>query len=145
MRLRLTLDALDHLVLTVRDMDATCDFYVRVLGMEVVTFGQGRTALTFGRQKINLHPAGREPALVANHPTPGSADLCFLTSRPLADWVEHVRACDVPVEVGPVRRTGAQGPIDSIYLRDPDENLIEISVPAAQDPEAPASPSTATT
>lgn len=123
----LTLDRLDHLVLTVADIDATCAFYTRVLGMAVETFGAGRTALRFGRQKINLHPAGREFEPKARHPTPGSADLCFITATPLADVQTHLAASGVTVEEGPVNRTGATGPIRSVYIRDPDANLIEIA------------------
>ena len=121
------LDSLDHLVLTVADVDASCAFYSRVLGMEVVTFGQGRKALAFGTQKINLHPAGREFEPKAQRPTPGSADLCFLTSVPLTEVQTHLAACGVKVTEGPVQRTGAQGPIVSVYFRDPDLNLIEVS------------------
>jgi len=123
------LDQLDHLVLTVRDLRATLDFYTRVLGMVEVTFGANRKALTFGAQKINLHAAGHEFEPKASVPTPGSADLCFLTQEPLATIVAHVRDCGVEIIEGPVRRTGAQGPIESIYLRDPDGNLIEIGNP----------------
>lgn len=121
------LDSLDHLVLTVADVAATCDFYQRVLGMEVITFGAGRQALAFGVQKINLHAAGREFEPKAQRPTPGSADLCFLTSIPLPQVQSHLAACGVTVTEGPVQRTGAQGPILSVYFRDPDENLIEVS------------------
>lgn len=121
------IDSLDHLVLTVADVAATCDFYQRVLGMEVVTFGAGRQALAFGEQKINLHPAGREFEPKAERPTPGSADLCFLTSIPLPQVQSHLAACGVTVTEGPVQRTGAQGPILSVYFRDPDRNLIEVS------------------
>jgi catechol 2,3-dioxygenase-like lactoylglutathione lyase family enzyme len=121
------IDSLDHLVLTVRDIDATCAFYARVLGMELVTFGAGRKALTFGAQKINLHQAGREFEPKAQRPTPGSADLCFLTSVPLTEVQRHLAACGVVVTEGPVQRTGAQGPILSVYFRDPDLNLIEVS------------------
>lgn len=121
------IDSLDHLVLTVADVDASCAFYSRVLGMEVVTFGQGRKALAFGTQKINLHPAGREFEPKAQRPTLGSADLCFLTSVPLIEVQTHLAACGVKVTEGPVRRTGAQGPIVSVYFRDPDLNLIEVS------------------
>lgn len=121
------IDSLDHLVLTVADVDASCAFYSRVLGMEVVTFGQGRKALAFGTQKINLHPAGREFEPKAQRPTPGSADLCFLTSVPLTEVQTHLAACGVTVTEGPVQRTGAQGPILSVYFRDPDLNLIEVS------------------
>ncbi len=121
------IDSLDHLVLTVADVDVSCAFYSRVLGMEVVTFGQGRKALAFGTQKINLHPAGREFEPKAQRPTPGSADLCFLTSVPLTEVQTHLAACGVTVTEGPVQRTGAQGPILSVYFRDPDLNLIEVS------------------
>jgi catechol 2,3-dioxygenase-like lactoylglutathione lyase family enzyme len=121
------IDSLDHLVLTVQDIEATCVFYQRVLGMEVVTFGAGRKALAFGVQKINLHQAGREFEPKAERPTPGSADLCFLTSVPLAEVQNHLVACGVTVTEGPVQRTGAQGPILSVYFRDPDLNLIEVS------------------
>ncbi len=121
------IDSLDHLVLTVADIEASCAFYQRVLGMDVVTFGQGRKALAFGRQKINLHPAGREFEPKAERPTPGSADLCFLTSVPLAEVQAHLASCGVTVSEGPVQRTGAEGPILSVYFRDPDLNLIEVS------------------
>ncbi|MFZ5567527.1 MAG: VOC family protein [Pseudomonadota bacterium] len=121
------IDSLDHLVLTVADVDASCAFYRRVLGMEVVTFGQGRKALAFGAQKINLHQAGQEFEPKAQRPTPGSADLCFLTSVPLPQVQAHLAACGVTVTEGPVQRTGAQGPILSVYFRDPDLNLIEVS------------------
>jgi len=121
------IDSLDHLVLTVADLEATCTFYQRVLGMQVVTFGAGRKALAFGAQKINLHQAGREFEPKAQRPTPGSADLCFLTSVPLAQVQAHLAACGVTVSEGPVQRTGAQGPILSVYFRDPDQNLIEVS------------------
>jgi catechol 2,3-dioxygenase-like lactoylglutathione lyase family enzyme len=123
----LKIDSLDHLVLTVADVATSCDFYQRVLGMEVVTFGEGRKALAFGAQKINLHPAGREFEPKARRPTPGSADLCFLTSVPLPQVQAHLAACGVAVTEGPVQRTGAQGPILSVYFRDPDDNLIEVS------------------
>jgi len=121
------IDSLDHLVLTVRDLDATCAFYQRVLGMDVITFGGGRRALAFGVQKINLHQAGQEFEPKALRPTPGSGDLCFLTSEPLAQVQQHLAACGVAVSEGPVQRTGAQGPILSVYFRDPDQNLIEVS------------------
>jgi len=122
------IDRLDHLVLTLRDVAATSAFYARVLGMTEVTFGEGRKALTFGAQKINLHQAGREFEPKAAHPTPGSADLCFVAAVPLPDVIAHLHACEVPILEGPVRRTGAIGTLLSVYFRDPDENLVEVSV-----------------
>jgi catechol 2,3-dioxygenase-like lactoylglutathione lyase family enzyme len=121
------IEGLDHLVLTVSDIGRTRDFYERVLGMESVVFGEGRHALAFGRQKINLHEAGREFEPKAAVPIPGSADLCFLTNTPMAEVVEHLGANGVEILEGPVRRTGATGPLLSVYLRDPDQNLIEVS------------------
>ncbi len=121
------IDRLDHLVLTVRSIEATCDFYTRVLGMTVVTFRNGRIALQFGTQKINLHEAGNEFEPKAQRPAPGSADLCFITYVALPDVIAHVQSCRVELALGPVRREGAVGDIESIYLRDPDGNLIEIS------------------
>lgn len=118
---------LDHLVLTVADIGATCDFYTRVLGMTVVTFGENRRALTFGAQKINLHQAGREFEPKAHRPLPGSADLCLIADVPLAEAEAHIRAAGVAIIEGPVRRTGAAGPIWSVYFCDPDLNLIEVS------------------
>jgi len=118
---------LDHLVLTVRDIDATCRFYVTALGMERIEFAGGRTALRFGRHKINLHQAGREFEPKALHATPGSADLCLLTELPLSRVMEHLRTQGIPILEGPVQRSGAEGPILSVYLRDPDGNLLEIS------------------
>lgn len=121
------LKSLDHLVITAADLEATCDFYSRFLGCEVVTFGEGRKALTFGTQKINLHQAGHEFEPKAHRPTPGSADLCFLIDQPLAEAKAALEAAGVAIEEGPVARTGAVGPLLSIYLRDPDDNLIELS------------------
>jgi catechol 2,3-dioxygenase-like lactoylglutathione lyase family enzyme len=121
------IDRIDHLVLTVFDLARTCDFYTRVLGMKVVTFGEGRTALAFGRQKLNLHLFGREFEPKALKPTPGSIDLCFITETPLDEVAAHVRACEVKIVEGPVPKTGAAGPMMSIYVRDPDGNLVEIS------------------
>ncbi len=118
---------LDHLVLTVQDVSATCEFYSRVLGMEVVTFAPGRTALQFGSQKINLHQKGNEFEPKAQHPTPGSADLCLLTVTPIVAVIEHLRACQVPLLLGPVERTGATNRLISVYFRDPDGNLLEVS------------------
>lgn len=124
--------ALDHLVLTVADLDATVRFYTRALGMTAETFraddGTERSALKFGHQKINLHRAGAEFEPKARAPGPGSGDLCFLTETPLARWQEHLEAAGVVVELGPVPRTGATGPLASIYIRDPDGNLIEIAI-----------------
>jgi catechol 2,3-dioxygenase-like lactoylglutathione lyase family enzyme len=122
------IDRLDHLVLTVADIDATVDFYTRVLGMDAVTFGAGRTALAFGRSKINLHRAGHEFEPKAHRPTPGSADLCLIAEGPLERVIEDLAAHGVPIEEGPVERTGATGPIRSVYFRDPDLNLIEVSI-----------------
>ena len=125
------LTSLDHLVLTVSDMDATVAFYTDALGMTAEAFtpadGSRRWALKFGAQKINLHKAGAEFEPKAAHPAPGTADLCFLSDVPLADWKAHLAAQGVTVEDGPVPRTGATGPLTSIYIRDPDGNLIEIS------------------
>jgi catechol 2,3-dioxygenase-like lactoylglutathione lyase family enzyme len=121
------IDRLDHLVLTVADIATTVDFYTRCLGMRAVTFGTGRTALTFDISKINLHQTGQEFEPKAHRPTPGSADLCLITTDPLDEVVTELAAHDVPIEQGPVERTGATGPIRSIYCRDPDQNLIEVS------------------
>ncbi|MCL6600314.1 MAG: VOC family protein [Alicyclobacillus macrosporangiidus] len=118
---------LDHLVLTVQDIDATCQFYSNILGLDVVTFGNGRKALQIGNQKINLHQAGHEFEPKAARPTPGSADMCFITSVPLKDFMDHLAKHGVTLEAGPVQRTGATGPILSVYFRDPDLNLIEVS------------------
>lgn len=123
----MNIDRLDHLVLTVQNIERTCAFYERALGMQTVTFGAGRKALQFGQQKINLHEAGKEFDPKARRPTPGSGDLCFIASDPLEQVIEHLRACGVAIEEGPVQRTGALGLMQSIYLRDPDGNLIELS------------------
>lgn len=122
--------AIDHLVFTVRDVEATCAFYARVLGMEVVEFGGGRKALRFGGQKINLHRLGAEFEPRAAAPAPGSQDICLLAVVPLAEVLRRLEACGVAVEEGPVRRTGAVGPIESVYFRDPDGNLVEVSTHA---------------
>jgi catechol 2,3-dioxygenase-like lactoylglutathione lyase family enzyme len=120
--------SLDHLVLTVRSVEATCAFYAGVLGMEVVTFGEGRKALAFGSQKINLHERGKEFEPKAGKPMPGSADLCFITDSSLSEFIEHLNSLGVAILEGPVPRKGAVGPIQSVYFRDPDANLIEVSV-----------------
>ncbi len=119
---------LDHIVLTVADIDATVAFYRQAMGMEAITFAGGRTALRFGQQKINLHQAGHEFEPKARRPTPGSGDLCFITEAAIGDVVAHLESCGVPIEEGPVPRTGALGAITSVYFRDPDGNLIEVSV-----------------
>jgi catechol 2,3-dioxygenase-like lactoylglutathione lyase family enzyme len=121
------IDGLDHIVLTVKDIDATCAFYERVLGMNAVTFGAGRKALSFGNQKINLHQYGNEFEPKAKRPTPGSVDVCFITSVPITEVISHLASCGVTVLEGPVPRTGARGQIVSVYFRDPDMNLIEVS------------------
>lgn len=121
------IDALDHLVLTVADVEASVAFYARALGMAAVTFAGHRRALAFGNQKINLHPHGHEFEPKAARPTPGSADLCFLTSVPLAEVQSHLAGQGIDVIEGPVRRTGACGPLLSLYFRDPDGNLIEVA------------------
>ncbi|WP_017297487.1 VOC family protein [Nodosilinea nodulosa] len=121
---------LDHLVMTVTDIDRTCEFYQAVLGMELITFGASRKALRYGTQKINLHAAATPLAPHAQAPTAGSADLCFLVLPPLEKVLAHLQTLGVPVLLGPVPRTGATGPLVSIYIRDPDGNLIELSVPA---------------
>jgi len=121
------IERLDHLVLTVRDIEATVAFYADVLGMNPVTFGNGRRALSFGQQKLNLHPADAPLKPHAAHPTPGSADLCFITSTPIAEVIALLERRGVAIEEGPVARTGALGSITSVYFRDPDANLIEVS------------------
>ncbi|MEW1859691.1 VOC family protein [Streptomyces sp. NBC_00669] len=120
-------DRLDHLVLTVRDIDAAIAFYAGVLGMTEVTFRGGRKALTFGHSKINLHRAGHEFEPKAARPTPGSADLCLVVEQPLDEVVAELAGHGVAVEEGPVERTGATGAITSVYVRDPDGNLVELS------------------
>jgi catechol 2,3-dioxygenase-like lactoylglutathione lyase family enzyme len=117
---------LDHLVLTVADIKKTCSFYSAALGMTVITFGDNRTALSFGEQKINLHPAQSPLMPHAKNPVPGSADICLITKLPLASVIVHLQENGVVIELGPVARTGAVGVIESIYFRDPDGNLIEI-------------------
>ena len=123
----LRISRIDHFVLTVRDIESTCEFYATVLGMEIVMFGNSRKALKFGQQKINLHQLGHEIEPNAAHPTPGSMDFCLITDIPLEQVIAHLQKLDIPIEAGIVQRTGALGAIASLYIRDPDGNLIEIS------------------
>ncbi|HUF19511.1 MAG TPA: VOC family protein [Burkholderiales bacterium] len=123
----MNIDRIDHVVLTVADIDATVAFYTKVLGMQAQSFAGGRRALTFGRQKINLHQQGKEFEPKSHRPTPGSGDLCFIAATPLDEVVAHLKACGVEILEGPVARTGAIGTLRSVYFRDPDLNLIEVS------------------
>ena len=118
---------LDHLVLTVSDIEKTVDFYQTVLGMKRVSFGQGRIALSFGNQRINLHQWGHEFEPKAGNVQVGSADLCFVLNVPLEEAQRHIEKHGVKIIKGPIARTGATGPITSLYFRDPDLNLIEVS------------------
>ncbi|KJH54946.1 VOC family protein [Acinetobacter calcoaceticus] len=118
---------LDHLILTVADIENICNFYQTVLGFEVITFKGDRKALKFGHQKINLHQLGNEFEPKALHPTSGSADLCFISDTPISEVVAHLNQLNIQIEESPVERTGAMHPILSVYIRDPDQNLIEIS------------------
>jgi catechol 2,3-dioxygenase-like lactoylglutathione lyase family enzyme len=121
------IDHLDHLVLTTTDEAACIHFYVDVLGMTLEQFGPGRKALHFGQQKINLHVKGKELEPRAHLPVPGALDLCFISSASLDEVIARLKAMDVPIEAGPVSRRGAVSPIRSVYVRDPDLNLIEIA------------------
>ncbi len=123
------IDHLDHLVLTTFDVDACTDFYTRVLGMQLETFGAGRLALRYGKQKMNVHVRGHEFEPKAHLPVPGALDLCFIASIPLEQVIAHLQQAQWPILQGPIQRTGATGPILSVYVRDPDLNLIEISQP----------------
>jgi len=123
------IDAIDHLVLTVRSLPDSVAFYTRVLGMRETRFGDDRRALLFGQSKLNLHQAGNECKPNAAHPTPGSVDLCLISHTPMNDILAHLAAQKITVEAGPLERTGAQGPLLSVYVRDPDHNLIELSNP----------------
>jgi catechol 2,3-dioxygenase-like lactoylglutathione lyase family enzyme len=115
------------LVLTVKNIEKTCEFYSTVLGMEIISFGEDRKALKFGNQKINLHEAGKELGPKAGNPTPGSADLCFISENEIKEVIKEIKAHGLQIIEGPVERTGTLGKIKSIYIRDPDNNLIEIS------------------
>lgn len=128
----IAIERLDHLVLTVRDIEATCRFYETVLGMRRETFGEGRVALHFGRQKINLHPHPTPIDLVAKHPRPGTADICFIAKTAIDEVIAHLKACEVEIVRGPSKQTGALGPMTSVYFRDPDGNLIEVATYGAE-------------
>jgi catechol 2,3-dioxygenase-like lactoylglutathione lyase family enzyme len=123
----IAIDRIDHIVLTAFDVQRTLDFYSKVLGMEPITFAGGRRGLAFGRQKINLHQAGREFEPKALKPVPGALDLCFITQTPLEEVMTQLREHGVAIAEGPVPKTGALGPMTSVYFRDPDGNLIEVS------------------
>lgn len=123
--------SLDHMVVTVSDMDRACDFYARVLGAEIVTFGAGRKAVRIGRQKHNLHDAATAGDPVARSPAVGGADLCILTETPINEVIRHLESLSVEIIAGPVERTGAVAPLLSVYIRDPDGSLIEIANPLA--------------
>ena len=118
---------IDHLVITVKDINKTIRFYESVLGMEKEMFGEGRVSLKFGNQKINVHQKGNKFEPRAKIPTPGSADLCFITDTEISQTIEHIKSKGIEIIEGPVERTGAEGPILSIYFRDPDSNLIEVA------------------
>ena len=123
--------SLDHMVVTVSDMDRACDFYARVLGAEIVTFGAGRKAVRIGRQKLNLHDAATAGDPVARSPAVGGADLCILTETPIDQVVRHLESLSVEIIAGPVERSGAVAPLMSVYIRDPVGSLIEIANPLA--------------
>ena len=131
----ISIDRVDHLVLTVADVDRAVEFYAQVLGMEPVTFPGERRAVRFGDKTIKLHQASELVGPTATHPVPGSANLCFVTNNALSEVQDHLRSNEVWIEEGPVVRTGSLGPITSLYLRDPDGNLIEV---AKYDDAAPA-------
>lgn len=123
----MNVESIDHIVLAVKNIEETCSFYTPVLSMEITNFGAGRRALVSGAQKINLHDYGKEFEPKAKFPTPGSADLCFVTAVQIAQVLDHLRINDIKVLEGPVQRTGALGPVTSVYFRDPDGNLIEVA------------------
>ena len=122
-----TIDRIDHFVLTVRSLEASCRFYEQVLGFERVDTPGKPTAVRFGNQKINLHEVGRTFEPKAQAPTPGAGDFCLITTRPIEEVIAHLKACNVAIELGPVPRNGAKGPMTSVYFRDPDQNLVEVS------------------
>ncbi|GAB4374317.1 MAG: VOC family protein [Kiloniellaceae bacterium] len=121
------IDRLDHLALSVRDIDETCAFYAKVLGMAREPFGEGRVALRFGRQKINVNPNPNDLVRKAAVPIPGTAELCLVLATPLDDFIRHLRGCGVDIEYGPAETAGAVGTIRSVCFRDPDGNLIEVA------------------
>ena len=121
------INRIDHIVMTVNSVDVTCEFYSRALGMDVITFDQNRKALSFGTQKLNLHEVGKEFEPKAHMPTPGSIDLCLMTETPISEVLDHLASMNVEILEGPIKRTGATGAIISVYFRDPDQNLIEVS------------------
>ena len=123
----ISLDRIDHIVLTVRDIDQTIQFYCNVLGMTEISFGDNRKALQFGNQKINLHPQPSNITPRAKQPTPGAVDICFITQSSIGSVIEKLQKHAIDIELGPVQRQGAQGNMTSVYVRDPDENLIEIA------------------
>jgi catechol 2,3-dioxygenase-like lactoylglutathione lyase family enzyme len=118
---------IDHIVLTVKNIDKTIEFYSGLLGMDALSFGMDRKSLNFGNQKINLHQFGKEFEPKADIPTPGSMDICFITGTPIMEVLNELKEKNIEIIEGPVKRTGANGPIESIYIRDPDGNLIELS------------------
>jgi len=126
MTVPVAIDRIDHFVLTVKDIEASCRFYERALGLRRVEF-DGRVALHFGKQKINLHRAGHEFEPKAKQPAPGSGDFCLIAATPLDDVIAHLKSNGVAIELGPVPKTGALGPMRSVYFRDPDDNLVEVS------------------
>lgn len=121
------ISSLDHLVLTIIDIDVTCNFYQNILGMEIVTFGDNRKALKFGNQKFNLHQVGKEFEPKAQNPTSGSIDLCLITETPIESVISELKSHNIAIEESPIHRTGATHKLNSVYIRDPDQNLIEIA------------------
>eukprot|EP00112_Aurelia_sp_Birch-Aquarium-sp1_P006700 Seg1734.2 transcript_id=Seg1734.2/GoldUCD/mRNA.D3Y31 product="Glyoxalase domain-containing protein 5" protein_id=Seg1734.2/GoldUCD/D3Y31 len=124
---KFSVDRIDHLVLTVKNVNKTVEFYMKILNMKTITFGNGRKALQFGNQKFNLHEYGNEFLPKAEVPMPGSIDICLVTKTSLKDVINHLKENKVIIEEGPVERTGATGKIMSVYFRDCDGNLIEVS------------------